>query len=254
MKRSVITSNKHGISELRHDMPDDARLRMLRPRTQDSGCYGKRHVKIFPAGGDPAPPSRKITFHGRIQRDVSPAEKVVPCCRPKTRHMLGENCPAAAPTTNDSSMSLAEQSDIPGESAAPAQPESSVETQISTEPQQTPSPTQWEAGKESSSVDDGSGSDFDSGSSSESGDESGSEMESSSGSVAPSESSPDLPSRENLSVVQEVQVNQKQDSQKPGTASEEPQLHLRREIKLKRKLLHLTLEKQKNRYLKKREH
>ena len=176
MKRSVITSNKHGISELRHDMPNDARLRMLRPRilrprTQDLGCYGKRHVKIFPAGGDPAPPPRKITFHGRIQRDVPPAEKVVLCYRPKTRHMLGENCPVVTPTTNDSSMSLAEQSDIPGESAAPAQPESSVETQTSTEPQQTPSPTQGEAGKESSSVDDWSGSDSDSGSSSESGDD-----------------------------------------------------------------------------------
>ena len=37
------------------------------------------------------------------------------------------------PTTEDSSMSLAEQSDIPGESTAPVQPESSVMTQPSTE-------------------------------------------------------------------------------------------------------------------------
>ena len=94
-----------------------------------------------------------------------------------------------------------------------------METQLSAESQQTPSPSQGEARNESSSVDDGSGSDSDSGSSLESGDKSESEMESSAGPVAPSESSPDLPSRENLS---EAQVNQKQDSQKPGAASEEP--------------------------------
>ena len=68
---------------------------------------GKRHVKIFPAGEDPAILPRKITFHGRIQRDVLFAEKVVLCYRCKTRHMLGENCPVATPTTEDSSMSLA---------------------------------------------------------------------------------------------------------------------------------------------------
>ena len=31
---------------------------------------GQRHVKIFPAGEDPAILPRKISFHGRIQRDV----------------------------------------------------------------------------------------------------------------------------------------------------------------------------------------
>ena len=72
---------------------------------------GKRHVKIFPAGEDPAILPRKITFHGRIQRDVLFAEKVVLCCRCKTRHMLGENCPVATPTAEDSDMSFAEQSD-----------------------------------------------------------------------------------------------------------------------------------------------
>ena len=59
----------------------------------------------------------------------------------------------------------------------------------------------------------------DSGSSSGSGDESESELESSAGPSAPSECSPDLASRENLSVVQEAQVNQRQDSQKPRTVS-----------------------------------
>ena len=68
---------------------------------------GKRHVKIFPTGEDPAILPRKITFHGSIQRDVLFAEKVVLCYRCKTRHMLGENCPVATPTTEDSSMSLA---------------------------------------------------------------------------------------------------------------------------------------------------
>ena len=136
--------------------------------------------------------------------------------------MLGGNCPVVTPTTKDSNMSLAEQSHIPGESTAPMQPESSVETKLSAESQQTP-PTQGEARKKGSSVDDGFIFDSDSGSSSESGDESESKMESSAGPVVPSESSPDLPSRENLSVVQKAQVNQKQDSQKPGAASEGPE-------------------------------
>ena len=94
---------------------------------------GKRHVKIFPAGEDPATLPRKITFHGRIQRDVLFAEKVVLCYRCKTRHTLGENCPVVTPTTKDSSMSLAEQSDIPGESTAPVRLESSEETQTLTD-------------------------------------------------------------------------------------------------------------------------
>ena len=42
-------------------------------------------------------------------------------------------------------------------------------------------------------------------------------MESSAGPNAPSESSPELPSQGNLSVVEEAQVNQGQGSQKPGT-------------------------------------
>ena len=47
--------------------------------------------------------------------------------------MLVENCPVVSPTTKDSSMSLAEQSDIPGESTAPVQLESSEETQTLTD-------------------------------------------------------------------------------------------------------------------------
>ena len=126
--------------------------------------------------------------------------------------MLGENCPVATPTTEDSTMSLVEQNGAPGENAAPVQPKSSVESQLSTESQQTP-PTQEEAGEGDSSMEGGSGSDSDS----ESGDESESELESSAGPNAPSESSPDLPSRGNLAVVQGAQVNQRQGSQKPAT-------------------------------------
>ena len=40
---------------------------------------GKRQVKIVPAGEDPVILPRKISFHGRIQRDVLFAEKVVLC-------------------------------------------------------------------------------------------------------------------------------------------------------------------------------
>ena len=109
---------------------------------------GKRHVKIFLAGGDPAILPRKISFHGRIQRDVLFAENEVLCYRCKTRHMLGQNCPVATPTTEGSGMSLKEQSDTPGEHLAPVRPESSVET--STESQQT-SPNRGRARKEDSS-------------------------------------------------------------------------------------------------------
>ena len=80
---------------------------------------GKGHVKIFPAGEDPAILPRKISFHGRIQRDVLFAEKVVLCYRCKTRHMLGENCPVATPITEDCGMSLNEKSDTLGENLAP---------------------------------------------------------------------------------------------------------------------------------------
>ena len=187
-----------------------------RHKFNDKIRNGKRHVKIFPAGEDPAILPRKISFHGRIQRDVLFAEKVVLCYRCKTRHMLGENCPVATPTTEDSSLPLAEQSDTPGENVAPVQPESSVETQPSTESQQTSSPTREEAREGDSSLTGGSGSDSGSGLSSESGDESESELESSAGPNAPSESSPDLPSQGSLSVAREAQVNQGQDSRRPG--------------------------------------
>ena len=91
----------------------------------------KRHVKIFPVGGEPPILSRKISFHGRIQSDVLFGEKEVLCYKYKTQHMLGENCPVATPTAEDSGMSLNEQSNTPGKNLAPVRPESSVEAQPS---------------------------------------------------------------------------------------------------------------------------
>ena len=80
---------------------------------------GKMYFKIFPAGGDPAILPRKISFHGRIQKDVLFAEKEMLCYRCKTRHMLGQN----TPTTEESGMPLKGQSDTPGENFAPVRPE-----------------------------------------------------------------------------------------------------------------------------------
>ena len=72
---------------------------------------GKKHVRIFPAGGDPLILPRKISFPDSVKKDVLSAEKVVPCYRCKTRHMLGENCPVASSTLDDPAMSFSVQSD-----------------------------------------------------------------------------------------------------------------------------------------------
>ena len=173
---------------------------------------GKRHVKIFPAGKDPAILPRKISFHGRIQRDVLFAEKVVLCYRCKTRHMLGENCPVVTPTTKDPSMSLPEQSGATVEGAAPVQQESSVEIQPSAESQQASSPISEGAEEGDSSEEDGSGSGSDSGSTSESDDEDGPDLEHSAGPNVPSEDPPDLPSREILPVILGADADQAQGS------------------------------------------
>ena len=173
---------------------------------------GKRHVKIFPAGEDLVILPRKISFHGRIQRDVLFAEKVVLCYRCKTRHMLGENCPVVTPTTEDSGMSLAEQSDATVGGTVPAQQESSVEIQPSAESQQASSPISEGAEEGDSSEEDGSGSGSDSGSTSESDDEDGPDLEHSAGPNVPSEDPPDLPSREILPVILGADADQAQGS------------------------------------------
>ena len=56
---------------------------------------GKRHVRIFPSGGDPRVLPRRITFLDGISRDVLYKEKIVDCYRCDTRHALGEGCPEA---------------------------------------------------------------------------------------------------------------------------------------------------------------
>ena len=54
---------------------------------------GKRHVKIFPTGGDPRVLPRRVTFLDGISRDVLYKEKIVDCYRCDTRHALGDRCP-----------------------------------------------------------------------------------------------------------------------------------------------------------------
>ena len=62
----------------------------------------KRHVKIFPEGGDPEILPKKIYFHGSIQSYVLFPEKVVLYYWCKTRYMLGEIFPVATLTPEDS--------------------------------------------------------------------------------------------------------------------------------------------------------
>ena len=166
---------------------------------------GKRHLKIFPAGGDPAILPRKITFHGGIRRDVLFAEKVVLCYRCKTRHMLGENCPVVSPTPEGSDMSNIEQSEARRDSLAPEKHDSSVETQSSAESQQELSPVEERTDGENSST-ERTGADSDSGSASESSDEDGSELVSSVPET-PLQKPVSSTSQKNLAVTQKAQVN-----------------------------------------------
>ena len=156
---------------------------------------GKRHVRIFPARGDPTILPKKIAFYDNIQRDVLFAEKVVLCYRCKTRHMLGENCPVATPTNEDSGMSSNEQSDTLSQNQFLIQPDPSAEILPCTESLQQPStPTGDVAGGDYSKE----SSDSDSVTVSESGScsDSGSHSESGTGSVVSLEESPILPSKE----------------------------------------------------------
>ena len=123
---------------------------------------GKRHVRIFPAGGDPAILPRKIYFHGGASKDVLFAEKVVLCYRCKTRHMFVENCPVASPTPDESGLPYSEQSETPWD---PPSAESQQES-LSVD----------ESNDEDCSSADGSGGDSDSGSTSKSSDEDDSEL------------------------------------------------------------------------------
>ena len=164
---------------------------------------GKRHVKIFPAGGNPEILPRKITFHGGVRRDVLFAEKVVLCYRCKTRHMLGESCPVVAPTSEDFDMPNIEQSEPPRDKLTPEKPNSSVVSQSSTETRGELSTIEEKTGEDDSSTEE-SGTGSDSGPTSEPSDEDGSELVSSVPETPlrkPASSS----SRKNL--VQKAQVN-----------------------------------------------
>ena len=68
---------------------------------------GKRHVRIFPTGGDPRVLPRRITFLDGISRDVLYKEKIVDCYWCDTRHALSESCPEAV--DNQPSVALHEQ-------------------------------------------------------------------------------------------------------------------------------------------------
>ena len=167
---------------------------------------GKRHVRIFPAGGDPAILPRKISFHGNIQRDVLFAEKVVLCYRCKTRHMFGENCPVITPTQKDSSMSFTERSATPSRNPSPRQLDHSAEIVPCVESLQQPSaPTKDVVrGDRSGEVSD---SDSDSESGSGSCSDSGSHNESNSGSEHSSEKFPSQPLKETSSEIPKDQTN-----------------------------------------------
>ena len=139
---------------------------------------GKRHIRIFPAGGDPAILPRKIAFHGGVSWDVLFAEKMVLCYRCKTRHMLGGNCPVVSPTPEGSDMSYTEQSETPGDSKTPEKTDPSFENQPSAESRQEMSSIEEGTDGENLSTDETSD-DSDSRSTSESNDKGGSELVSS---------------------------------------------------------------------------
>ena len=78
---------------------------------------GKRHVRIFPNGGNPEILPRRITFSDGISRDVLYKGKLVNCYRCGTRHALGDSC--AEVVCQNSDMTLAEQNNPPREPTPP---------------------------------------------------------------------------------------------------------------------------------------
>ena len=78
---------------------------------------GKRHVRIFPNGGNPEILPRRITFSDGVSRDVLYKGKLVNCYRCGTRHALGDGC--AEVVCQDSDMTLAEQNNPSREHTPP---------------------------------------------------------------------------------------------------------------------------------------
>ena len=68
---------------------------------------GKRHIRIFPSGGDPKTLPQKITFSDGVSRDVLYKGKIVNCYRCNIRHALGDDC--AEVVSKESDLPLSEQ-------------------------------------------------------------------------------------------------------------------------------------------------
>ena len=138
----------------------------------------KRHIITFSAGGDPVILPRKFSFHGGVSRDILFAEKVVMCCRCKSRCMLGKNCLLVSPTPEQSDMSYNQQNETSRASKTPQKAVHSAKNQPSAESQQELSSTEDKPDGDDS-LTDGSGEDSGSGSTSEPRDEDDSELVSS---------------------------------------------------------------------------
>ena len=76
---------------------------------------GKRLVKIFPAGGDLPILPRKFLSMVRSKGMFFSEKRMCCATDAKLEDMLGEIYPIATPITEDSGMSLNEQSNTPGE-------------------------------------------------------------------------------------------------------------------------------------------
>ena len=72
---------------------------------------GRRHIRLFPTGGDLGVLPQKITFSDSISRDALHKGKLVHCYRRGTRHTLEEGCPEAVSKEMD--VNLKQQSNFP---------------------------------------------------------------------------------------------------------------------------------------------
>ena len=179
---------------------------------------GKRHVRIFPAGGDPDIVNENF-FPWKYPEGCRGKGGVVLRVQNSTRHMLGENCTVLTPTQKDSSMSFTEQSVTPSHNQNSIQPDPSAEIlPCVASLQQASAPTEdVDRGDHSEEASD---SDSDSVSKSESCSDSGSHSESGSGSVASLEESLIPPSKETISE------NPKDQTSMGRTSPQEPDPYL----------------------------
>ena len=84
---------------------------------------GKRHIRIFPSGGNPGILPRRITFSDGISRDVLYKGKLVDCYRCNTRHALGDDCAGAVCQDSDT---LATEQNNPPRARQPTPSPSSI--------------------------------------------------------------------------------------------------------------------------------